>query len=162
VRVVRSRLSYRIEGSQREDRSLRVGLNGLALIAALSAGGCAMSFPITSLVSDPEPTGSIAKPASPLSPELSAEDWRRAKGALAIALDPVGNGSSASWENPDSGMSGSFTPVGQPFVKSDEICRAFLAELNGRAVAGPLQGTACKPTGREWAIRDIRPWKKPA
>jgi surface antigen len=121
-----------------------------------------MSFPITSLVSDQEPTGSVARPASPLSPELSGEDWRRAKGALAIALDPVGNGSSAAWDNPDSGMRGSFTPVGQPFVKSDEICRAFLAELNGNHHASTLQGTACRPSGREWLIKDIKPWKRVA
>ena len=80
-----------------------------------------------SLFPEPESTSSITpRVMSPLSPELGGEDWRRAKGALAIALDPQGSGSSVSWDNPDTDMKGNFAPVGQPFVKTDEICRAFL------------------------------------
>jgi surface antigen len=110
-----------------------------------------------------ETTSSITpKPASPLSPELSDEDWRRAKGALAVALDPQGGGASVSWDNPDTDIKGNFAPVGQPFVNSDEICRAFLATLTVRTAATSLQGTACRPSGGEWAIKDVKPWRKPA
>jgi surface antigen len=124
-----------------------------------------MSFPIASLVPDEEPaaTGSVAvkgKPVSPLSPELGAEDWRRAKAALAVALDPQGSGSPVSWDNPDSGFEGSFTPLGRPFVKNDEICRAFRASLSGRRTSASLQGTACRPSGGEWAVKGVKPSKK--
>lgn len=141
--------------------AVAVGLLGLC------AGGCSMSFPMASLLPEDEPkvtgsTGAVAaKPASPLSPELGEEDWRRARGALAVALDPQGNGASVSWDNPDSGFKGAFTPVGQPFVKSDEICRAFLTSLAGDKGSSSLQGTACRPSGGEWAIKDLKPWKKP-
>jgi surface antigen len=140
---------------------------GLALAAgvALLCGACSMSFPMNSLLpEDPPTTASVeaTKPASPLSPELGAEDWRRARGALAVALDPQGSGSPVSWENPDTAIRGHFTPVGQPFVKSDEICRAFLATVDGQASTASLQGTACRPSGGEWAIKDVKPFRKPA
>jgi len=124
-----------------------------------------MSFPMASLLPGDEPkaTGAVvAKPASPLSPALGEEDWRRAKGALAIALDPQGNGSSVSWENPDSGFKGAFTPLGQPFVKSDEICRAFLASFGRENGSSSLRGTACRLSGAEWTIKDVKPSQKAA
>jgi surface antigen len=141
----------------------KVGEARLQLVAALiglSAGGCSMSFPIASLLpeNDPAATSSLkAKTGSPLSPDLGAEDWRRAKGALAVALDPQGNGSSVSWDNPDSGFEGTFTPLGRPFVRSDEICRAFRASLSGPNGSSSLQGTACRPSGGDWAVKDVKP-----
>lgn len=141
---------------------------GAALLAAallgLSAGGCSMSFPMASLVPDdgPATTASIAaKPVSPLSPKLGAEDWRRAKGALAVALDPHGSGAKVSWDNPDTGLRGAFTPLGQAFVKNDEICRSFVASLVGRDLDASLQGTACRLSGGEWAVQDMKARKQP-
>jgi surface antigen len=123
---------------------------------------CSVSMPIGSLVEDQTATGSVrAKAVSPLSAELGVEDWRRAKGALAVALDPQGNGSSVNWDNPETGMKGTFVPVGQPFVKSDEICRAFLTTVVGQSSTSSLQGTACRPSGDEWTIKGVKPWKKP-
>ena len=136
-----------------------------ALLAlGLSLGACSLSLgQVGSLVSEDKPTHSIArKSESPLSPELGPEDWRRARGALAVALDPQGNGSAVAWDNPETTLKGTFTPVGQPFVASDEICRAFLATLNGQASSSSLQGTACRLSAGEWVIRDVKPWRKPA
>ncbi len=67
---------------------------------------------------DMESTGSIsaisakaaARPAFPAS--LDEEDRRRALGALAIALDPQGNGATVHWDNPISKAHGSMTPSG--------------------------------------------------
>jgi surface antigen len=140
-------------------RLLAGGLAGICL------AGCSMSFPMESLVPEDEPkaTGTlVAKASSALSPELGAEDWRRAKGALAVALDPQGNGASVSWDNPDSGFKGAFTPVGHPFVKGDEICRAFVAALGRAGRDAALEGTACRLSGAEWAIKAVKPAKKAA
>lgn len=135
----------------------------LAFGLAVCSGGCGVSFPMTSLVSDDLVTGSIRRAdPSPLSPVLTEEDWRRARGALGVALDPVGNGSRAVWDNPETKLQGSFTPVGQAFVKSDEVCRAFVAELKGPTVDETLQGTGCRASGAEWTVRDVKPWKAPA
>jgi hypothetical protein len=58
-------------------------------------------------------------------------------------------------------MKGQFTPTGAPYVKNDEVCRDFSAHLSGPASAA-LQGSACRPSGGEWAIKDIRPAKTTA
>ena len=47
-------------------------------------------------------------------------------------------------------MKGQFTPTGAPYVKNDEICRDFSAHLSGPASAS-LQGSACRPSGGDWA-----------
>ena len=132
----------------------------LAGSIALSAGACSYSFGLSGLDEDePRSTGAIATQAvTNLSPDLDEEDWRRAKAALAVALDPQGPGTQVSWDNPASTRKGTFTPSGAPFVKDDEICRTFAAHLSGVS-ASALQGTACRPSGGEWAIRDIKPLK---
>jgi surface antigen len=138
-----------------------VRLLAVVLVAA-GAGACSMTFPMTSLV-DEEPlaTQSVAPRAiSPLSAELGEEDWRRARGAMAIALDPQGSGSQVSWDNPDTTMKGTFTPAGRPYVKNDEICRAFTATIVGQASTSSVQGTACRPSGEDWVIKDVKPARK--
>jgi surface antigen len=139
----------------------RVRLMLVATIAGPLAA-CSFGLPVATLApDDPVATSSIApRVVSPLSPDLGEEDWRRAKAALAVALDPQGSGAQVSWDNPDSALKGTFTPVGRPFVKSDEICRAFLATLDGHAASSSLQGSACRPSGGEWAIKDVRPFRR--
>lgn len=107
------------------------------------------------------PARAALKPSalSDLASELGPEDLRRADGAMALALDPQGNGAPVSWDNPQSGMKGSFTPVGGPFLRSDEICRAFIASVMTQTKPTRLQGTACRPSGGEWAVKETQPWK---
>ena len=153
---------YRALGRRGEIRSAAAGVVALA---GLALGGCGMSFQIASLVPDdgPETTSGVrVKAVSPLSPELGAEDWRRAKGALALALDPQGSGASVSWDNPDSAMKGTFKPLGGPFVKNDEICRLFHATVTGPTSPVSVRGTGCRHSGGDWSITDVKPWKKPA
>jgi surface antigen len=144
-----------------------LGLGGevvrVAAVAAfaLNLGACSLLLPAMEPDEEPLTTQSIApKSISPLSAELGDEDWRRAKAALAVALDPQGAGTPVSWDNPETTIKGNFTPVGQPYVKNDEICRAFLASIHGQRNASSLQGTACRPSGGDWAIKDVKPFKK--
>lgn len=148
---------YRSDGILREAGKLLA-----AGIIALSTSACSFSLGMAGMdVEEPKTTGALA-PAephaapSPLSPELNDEDWRRAKAALAVALDPQGPGTQVSWDNPDTSMRGSFTPAGAPFVKNDEICRAFDAHLSGPANAS-LHGTACRLSGADWTVKEVRP-----
>lgn len=150
----------------------------MACATALTTGACSVSFPMASLFQSAEDvTGSIKPaptaatthlaslapdPASPLGGDLSQEDWRRAKGALSVALDPQGNGAGVSWDNPDSKRKGRFTPLGQPFVKNDEICRSFAAGVDGPEGARQLEGTACRPSGGEWSLQEVKPARKTA
>jgi surface antigen len=143
----------------------------LALGAGLALGGCSIVLPLSPLASQTETepqatvitTGSLVSrdAASPLSDHLGPEDIRRAHGAMALALDPQGNGAPVSWDNAESQASGRFTPVGGPFLKDDEICRAFLADLRTPMDRPRLQGSACRPSGGDWTIRDLKPWRQP-
>ncbi|NIX76783.1 RT0821/Lpp0805 family surface protein [Microvirga terricola] len=129
-------------------------------LIALNAGACSLTLGVAGIQDDePEVTGSVTPQAAPsLSPDLDEEDWRRAKAALALALDPQGPGTIVSWDNPASAMKGSFAAAGAPFVKNDEICRAFSASLGSSSIT-TLQGTACRPSGGEWALKEVQPAK---
>lgn len=130
-------------------------------ICAAQLAGCATAIPLPSFtnISKDDVTGSI-RPQSPLSPNLDGEDWRRAKGALAVALDPQGNGEPVTWENPATKIRGSFVPVGQAWLKDESVCRTFLAELGGAHPARSLQGNACRDKAGEWSVDKVEPWKK--
>ena len=132
-------------------------------LLALSTSACGMSLGLSALDEDgPKATGAIvSKTDISLSADLDEEDWRRAKAALAVALDPQGPGTQVSWDNPATTRKGTFTPVGAPFVKNDEICRAFSAHLSGPSVSA-LQGTACRPSGGEWVLKEVKPLKSTA
>jgi hypothetical protein len=130
---------------------------GLALFQAL--GGCALITPMGG--ADPEPTGSIAtapaKPRPVLHATLDEEDRRRALGALAIALDPQGNGAPVRWDNPVSKAHGSVTPAGFAYPENDLVCRAFSAQFETSAGAQAQRGAACRDKTAQWIVSDLRP-----
>ncbi|QGM99585.1 hypothetical protein F7D14_06395 [Methylocystis parvus] len=105
-------------------------------------------------------TGSIAKPPLKLSRRLDPEDLRRAVAAMSTALDPQGSGASVNWDNPQSGAKGSFTPVGQAYPLDGKICRSFLADVSASENVERLQGAACREKTAEWALTELRPFKK--
>jgi surface antigen len=155
--------------------SIRAALLSAALFATgLVSGGCSLTFPMFSAVSQPasEPqvlvTGSAPRAPSAkavdalLSDHLGPEDMRRAYGAMALALDPQGNGSPVSWDNAESRSNGRFTPVGGPFLRDHEVCRAFLAQARTLMDQHQMQGTACRPSGGEWSITELKPWRQPS
>lgn len=138
------------------------------LTSSLLTSGCSITLPIfsgekyePSEISVPMTTASVrsTRGLSPLSPELGVEDWRRASSAMALALDPQGNGSAVNWDNPETGTKGNFSPVSGPVLRSDEICRVFLSTLVLQTGTSKVQGTACRPSGGEWSIKEIKPWK---
>ena len=77
----------------------------------------------------PVSTGSIDKRPVGFGSDLGAEDWRRANAALAVALDPQGNGRPVKWDNPETALRGAVNPTGLPYVANDHICRDFLASV---------------------------------
>jgi surface antigen len=140
------------------------------MLLAFASAGCSVSFPILGLSSKAEdevvttssvlPARTTAKGAlASLSADLGPEDMRRAEGALSVALDPQGNGAPVSWDNPQSGIKGAFTPVGGPYVSADEICRSFIASVYLQTKLTRLQGKACRPTGGEGVVKETQPWK---
>lgn len=105
---------------------------------------------------EPASTGSIARRPASFGKDLGDEDWRRAHAALAVALDPQGNGRPVRWDNPDTAMRGSVNPTGLPYVSNDEICRDFLASVITPRASRFVRGTGCKPSGGAWELRRLR------
>jgi surface antigen len=137
----------------------------LAAFAALcqALGACAM--PLGGMV-DPDSTGSISTVAAkaatradfPVS--LDSEDRRRALGALAVALDPQGNGATVHWDNPVSKAKGSVTPSGFAFPANGLICRAFAAQFETSAGVEAGNGAACRDKEAQWSLSDFHAAKK--
>ncbi|GBU20023.1 hypothetical protein AwMethylo_42380 [Methylobacterium sp.] len=136
----------------------------LALPVMLACSGCSQilltfqSEPEAAPKLAPEPvvTGSIGKRPASFGSDLGDEDWRRAHAALAVALDPQGNGRPVKWDNPDSNLRGSVNPTGLPYVAEDEICRDFLATVIAPEGSRFVRGTGCKPSGGAWTLKKLR------
>lgn len=133
---------------------------GLLALAVGLTSGCSLSFPMSGIATDATPTGSIDRMATLLSPALDREDMRRAKAALAVALDPQGNGARVVWQNPQTGAHGAFAASAPPFADQDRVCRAFAGAI---APAGSperhLAGSACRDGDGTWQVRgtDVAP-----
>jgi surface antigen len=149
-----------------ERTTLRRRLLGSACVALpLLCGGC--SLPIIAFkpvepteaasVDEPAATGSLP-PRAPLTfgRDLDAEDWRRASAALAVALDPQGNGKPVKWDNPETGRRGAINPTGLPFVRDDAICRNFLASVVTSKGSRFLRGTGCRLSGAPWELKSLK------
>jgi surface antigen len=124
---------------------------------AISTGACSVSFPMSGFRADDPPTGSIDRSAALLSPALDHEDWRRAEAALAVALDPQGDGTGVGWQNPQTGLKGSFAAPAPPFLDHERVCRTFEAEVSS-ATQGQrhLSGSACRDGDGTWRLRDTK------
>jgi surface antigen len=171
--VARGVLAYGGKGAT--DACLKAAL---LLTVVLTAAGCSLTLPFESsrsaaLLADPDITGSIPQKdaakkqiepgiISPFFPKMDEEDFRRANAALVTALDPQGNGGHVRWENNESQAKGSFAPIGNPYLVKDEICRVFVAMTAFKAPEEWVQGTACRTGPGAWAIKDVKPWKKPS
>jgi surface antigen len=139
----------------------------LAACAAICQvlAACAIAMPPTSGI-DTEPTGAIipvsartvSAPGLPAS--LDDEDRRRALGALAIALDPQGNGATVHWDNPVSKAHGSVTPAGFAYPSNDLICRDFLAQFETTAGPEAARGAACRDKDAQWSLAKLQVAKK--
>lgn len=136
-----------------------------AIAISFGLGGCSWTFTSDTtadasrleILEDDIQTGSITPPNTAAQiKDLTEEDWRRAKSALSVALDPHGSTDRVLWDNPQTLAKGHFTSDGPPFVKNDEICRNFKALVVDQAESHNLHGTACRPSGGEWNITDIQ------
>jgi surface antigen len=137
----------------------RIIIRTITVGTACALAACSFSMPLSPFGSttDPVVTGSIG-PISPLDPSLDQEDWRRARAALAVALDPQGNGARAGWENPETGRSGDFEAASRAFVRDDRVCRDFTAQLSLESGdERRLRGSACRFSENLWRVDDVAP-----
>jgi surface antigen len=129
----------------------RFTIQAAAAALALSSGGCSVSYPIGSMMPQSDDvTGSIKPRPGDLRDE---EDRRRAKAALATALDPQGAGTVVTWANPASGNKGSYKPSGPAYPADGGICRPFVEAIVQDGAATETQGKACAGAGSaDWVV----------
>ena len=136
----------------------RVGRRLCCLVALLgpAIGGCAMSFPMASLMPGADDVTGSNSPV-PFGRMLDEEDRRRELAALATALDPQGDGSTVKWDNTKSGHRGAITASGKAYNADSKVCRAFVSELRLDDATRKLEGTACTIAAGEWKVDAAKP-----
>jgi surface antigen len=124
---------------------------------ALTLGACSWTGPIASLQLDPETTGSISRSgAASAAFPLDGEDWRRARSALSLAVDPQGPGLPVNWDNPASKRRGSFVQAGNVALAEKTVCRPFLATIaSDAATPAKFTGEACRLGPGEWTVQSF-------
>lgn len=139
-------------------RVLRVAA-GVVVVACLPACSTQLG-PIFG--SEDGPTGSITPRDGRFSNTLNDADWKQAQAALQTALETPTSGQAASWSNPDTGMQGTVTAVGQPFARNDETCNAFVATIVEGTDTHWFQGRAChNASNTPWNVAEVSAWKPP-
>lgn len=131
----------------------------LAGIVCLPLAACSISMPLSPFGAAQEPitTGSIG-PVSPLADKHDHEDWRRARAALAVALDPQGAGTPVAWDNPETGNGGAFESASKAYVRDDRVCRDFAADLSfAEKPPRAVTGIACRMSETDWRIDTLTP-----
>lgn len=80
-------------------------------------------------------------------------DRQMERQSSAVALETYPTGQAATWQNPDSGNSGTFTPVKTYQTAEGTYCREFQQTIT---VGGEVQqgyGTACRQPDGTWRIQ---------
>ena len=142
-----------------------------ALLLALTAGGCASSISLSSLLpgggdkakDTAEVTGTLPLQPASLSiaePSMTQTDWTLAKTALREALQRREDGASMPWENPMNGARGTVTPIAAAYERDGFTCRNFLASHVRQGRENWFEGTACRMHRGEWDIQSSRPLQK--
>jgi surface antigen len=83
---------------------------------------------------------------------MDAADRREANEAAARSLETATAGTTASWSNPDSGNSGTFTPT-RTYQNSDgSYCREYQQTVIIGGEEQKSYGTACRQSDGTWKI----------
>jgi len=83
---------------------------------------------------------------------LDKADKLYAERTAGVALESNPTGQSSNWENPDSGNSGSITPVSTSFTESGEPCREYQQTITIGGETKQGYGTACRQADGSWRI----------
>jgi surface antigen len=85
---------------------------------------------------------------------MDAADRREADETAARALETAPSGNTATWQNPDSGHSGTFTPTRTYQTSSGQYCREFQQTIYIDGEEHRAYGTACRQPDGSWQIME--------
>lgn len=150
-------------------RLWRAGTLAGLVTVALAAGGCSMSYQLSSYNlksmfgggDKADITGSITPPAETKSTHKLPpdDDLAYAKAAVSRLLALGRKYASLPWENPATGARGTITPITSAYSAGGQTCRDFLASYIKGASQAWLQGEACKHHTGPWRVRSMKPWQ---
>ena len=83
---------------------------------------------------------------------LDAADREKAHTAAAQALEAVPSGHSVAWQNPDSGNTGTVTPVKTYQTATGQYCREYTQTITIGGERHKSYGTACRESDGSWRI----------
>jgi surface antigen len=133
-------------GGQQDQKAIIGGLGGAAaggLIAAAFHGGAAGV--IGGILAGGLIGGAIGN-------RMDAADRREAQQTTQRALEKTPSGTAVAWHNPDSGHSGTVTPV-RTFQKSGgQYCREYQQSVSIGGEEHQAYGTACRQPDGSWKI----------
>ena len=83
---------------------------------------------------------------------LDAADRDKAHAAASQALEAVPSGHSVAWQNPDSGNTGTVTPVKTYQTATGQYCREYTQTITIGGEKHKSYGTACRESDGSWRI----------
>lgn len=90
---------------------------------------------------------------------FSNADMAVASAATSALLDRDGD-TSGPWENPQTGASGTITPLATAYRDNGIECRDFLASYVHEKAEAWMQGEACRNGFGRWEVRSFKPWRR--
>jgi len=82
---------------------------------------------------------------------MDEQDKYRMEKTANNSLENTPSGQTSTWKNPDSGHSGSFTPI-RTYQQQGQYCREFTNEINVGNKKQQGYGTACRQPDGSWKI----------
>jgi surface antigen len=89
---------------------------------------------------------------SEIGKSLDRTDKLYAAGAEVHALEYTPSGTVTSWQNPDSGASGTITPTRTYQTASGQYCREFQQQATVAGKTQQVYGTACRQPDGSWKL----------
>jgi len=138
-----------------------------AVVVALVASGCSISYKLESLFGSDKDTApanytasTVKQDAVPEVTGLTGADLALAKAAASEAVTRSGKDISIPWENPTTGARGTVTPLSTAYTQNGITCRDFLASYVHQSSESWLEGEACRMEAGNWEVRNLKPWKR--
>ena len=131
----------------------------LGLVTLLLTGCAGMGLPFADI--GPERTGSVrtASAGGQSANAVSAvdpSDWEAVRRAVAEAIAARNTDATIEWTNPDTGSSGTISPLLATTASSSSGCRAFATTMSDARGVRHYRGDACRETdGRVRLLRVV-------
>ena len=84
--------------------------------------------------------------------ELDAADRVIADAAFTGSLETAPTGTTTEWSNPDSGASGTYTPIATTQTASGQYCREFQQTITIGGQTENAHGRACRQPDGTWRV----------